>query len=216
MQDLVIIGAGGFGVGVSWMVEQINDHKPLWNMIGFIDGDQSKHGLTLNGYPVIGDFDHLKFKGKMFAVCAISNTKHKKVMAERATALGLSFANLIHPNALLSKHIEVGVGNIICIGSILTVNIIVKNHVFMNLSCTVGHDVIIDNYCTFGPSVNISGNVVLEEGCEVGANAAIIPGKTIGKWSMIGAGAVVASDLPAYSLVAGVPAKPIKYHDKKR
>ncbi|HSW36726.1 MAG TPA: acetyltransferase [Candidatus Limnocylindrales bacterium] len=213
MHDLVIIGAGGFGREVAWLVEEINAHQPLWKLIGFIDEDQSKHGLDLNGYPVIGDFDDLKYKGKVFAVCAVGNTKRKKEMAKRATVSGLSFANLIHPTALLSKHMEMGFGNIICAGSIITVNVTVKNHVIINLYCTIGHDVTIDSYCTFAPSVNISGSVVFEEGCEVGTNAAIIPGKTIGKWSMIGAGAVVTSDIPVHSTVVGVPAKPIKYHD---
>ena len=44
----------------------------------------------------------------------------------------------------------------------------------------------------------------------IGANAVILPGVTIGDHSVVAAGAVVTKDVPAHSLVAGVPAKVIK------
>ena len=47
------------------------------------------------------------------------------------------------------------------------------------------------------------------EGATIGANATIVCGNTIGKWSMIGAGAVIASDIPDYAIAVGVPAKVI-------
>lgn len=48
---------------------------------------------------------------------------------------------------------------------------------------------------------------VVEKGASIGANATVICGKTIGKWALIGAGAVVTSNVPNYALMLGVPAK---------
>lgn len=48
---------------------------------------------------------------------------------------------------------------------------------------------------------------LLKQGCSIGANATIICGITIGKYAMIGAGAVVNRDVPDYALMLGVPAK---------
>ena len=48
----------------------------------------------------------------------------------------------------------------------------------------------------------------IERGASVGANATILPGLTLGPWSMVGAGAVVTADVPAHTLVKGVPARP--------
>ncbi|WP_462354514.1 DapH/DapD/GlmU-related protein [Alistipes timonensis] len=45
----------------------------------------------------------------------------------------------------------------------------------------------------------------------VGARVIILPGVTIGKGAIIGAGAVVAKDVPDYAIVGGVPAKIIGY-----
>lgn len=48
---------------------------------------------------------------------------------------------------------------------------------------------------------------VLRQGCSLGANATILPGLTIGRWAMIGAGAVVTRDVPDYALVVGTPGR---------
>ena len=52
--------------------------------------------------------------------------------------------------------------------------------------------------------------VVIKTGVWIGSNAIINPGVTIGEHSVIGSGAVVTKDVPAYTVVAGVPAKVIK------
>lgn len=48
-------------------------------------------------------------------------------------------------------------------------------------------------------------------GAAIGANATIVCGITIGKWAMIGSGAVVTKDVPDYALVVGNPARIIGY-----
>jgi UDP-2-acetamido-3-amino-2,3-dideoxy-glucuronate N-acetyltransferase len=50
---------------------------------------------------------------------------------------------------------------------------------------------------------------LLKKGVTVGANATIVCGHTLGEYCMIGAGAVVTKDVPAYALMAGVPAQQI-------
>jgi len=52
--------------------------------------------------------------------------------------------------------------------------------------------------------------VVIEDDCDLGVGTIVLPGVTIGRGSQIGAGAVVARDIPAYSVAAGVPAKVLR------
>ena len=55
------------------------------------------------------------------------------------------------------------------------------------------------------------GPIVIEDEVWIGAGALILSGVTIGKGSVVGAGAVVTKNVPPYSVTAGNPAKVIKY-----
>ena len=48
---------------------------------------------------------------------------------------------------------------------------------------------------------------LVREGASIGANSTIVCGHTIGRWAMIGAGAVVVTDVPDHALMLGVPAR---------
>jgi len=48
---------------------------------------------------------------------------------------------------------------------------------------------------------------IVKEGVSIGANATIVCGNTLGKHSVVGAGAVVTKDVPDYALVVGAPAR---------
>lgn len=50
-------------------------------------------------------------------------------------------------------------------------------------------------------------SVVIEDDCDLGVSVVVLPGVTIGKGAQIGAGAVVATDVPAFSVAMGVPAR---------
>jgi UDP-2-acetamido-3-amino-2,3-dideoxy-glucuronate N-acetyltransferase len=54
---------------------------------------------------------------------------------------------------------------------------------------------------------------LVKQGASLGANSTILPGITIGQYAMVGAGAVVTRNVPPYSVVAGNPARIIRYVD---
>jgi acetyltransferase-like isoleucine patch superfamily enzyme len=57
------------------------------------------------------------------------------------------------------------------------------------------------------PDLNVFGNIRIKDNCFIGMNSIILPNVTIGPHAVVGAGSVVTKDVPAYTVVAGVPAK---------
>ncbi|MDH6136935.1 UDP-2-acetamido-3-amino-2,3-dideoxy-glucuronate N-acetyltransferase [Kitasatospora sp. MAA4] len=53
--------------------------------------------------------------------------------------------------------------------------------------------------------------VTLRQGCSIGGRAVLVAGVTVGRWALVAAGAVVHRDVPDFALVAGVPARRIKW-----
>lgn len=107
-------------------------------------------------------------------------------------------------------------------------NITIGKDVFINSGChfqdqggieigdgaLIGHNVVL---ATINHDLNPKGNrknhyAPIRIGAHVwiGSNATILPGVTIGDWAVVGAGAVVARDVPAMTVVGGVPAKVLK------
>lgn len=58
-------------------------------------------------------------------------------------------------------------------------------------------------------------SVVIEDDADIGVGSVILPGVHVGKGAQVGAGSVVASDVPSYAVVAGVPARLLRMRAKK-
>lgn len=215
MRELYIIGAGGFGREVAWLVERINEHELTWDLKGFIDDNELIRDTTQDGYHVLGDCDWLgKLNHDVFVVCAVGAAKTRKMIINKLQKYSnIKFATVVDPSVLMSKTVTLGDDVIICAGTILTVDITVGNHTIINLDCTIGHDVMLGEYNTLYPSVNVSGNVVTGSGVELGTGMQIIQGKKIGDNTIIGAGAVAINDIQSNSTAVGAPAKVIKKND---
>lgn len=214
MKNIAIIGAGGFGREVKMLIDQINEVRPIYEIIGFYD--DKEYNEPINGLPWLGKIADANETDQMLSLAiSVADPVTKKMIVESLSNPNLSFPNLIHPNAIVGRDdVIFGKGNIVCAGCIITVNICIEDFVIMNLSCTVGHDTTIKSYSSFMPSVNISGEVLIDEGVYAGTGAKIINQLTIGKYTIVGAGAVVAKTLPAHCTAVGFPAKPIKFHNE--
>ncbi len=212
-QKLIIIGAGGFGREVQWLIERINIEKNEWELLGFVD-DNIEPGTLVNGIPVLGGVDYLlAYQERICVVCAVGNARiRRQIIQKLKKNTQLSYPNLIDPSVLMSGFIQMGEGNILCAGSILTVNLKIGDFVIVNLDTTIGHDVVIENFVTIYPSVNVSGCVHIGAVSEIGTGTQIIQGKTIGTRTIVGAGSVVIREIPDDCTAVGSPAKPIKYH----
>ena len=206
MQDIVIIGAGGFGREVAWLIEDINRVERKWNLIGYVDDNELIQGKVINGYKVVGNLQWL-MKQQLNVVSAIGNPIKRKEIMLKILGSNNRYPILIHPSVIYSDKVNFGEGSIVCAKNIITVNVNIGKYVIINLDCTIGHDSTLADYTTILPGVNISGMVKVDECVSIGTGTAIIQNVSIGKNTIVGAGAVVVKDLPENCTAVGVPAK---------
>lgn len=209
---IVIIGVGGFAKEVyNMLMSDLNWVEKSSRFIGFLDDDEKLHGTEFQGYKVLGGIKWLAENKDTKVVIAIGNPSLKRKVVNKLYEIGHEqFLDVIDNTAIIGPDVTLGKGSIVCAGTIITSNIVIGEFVTINLACTVGHDSIIEDYVTVAPGVNISGNCIIKEGVDFGTGATMIQGKTIGEWSIIGAGSVVVKDMPANTTCVGNPSKVIK------
>lgn len=215
IKDIAVFGVGGFGREVLTLIQNINNVTPTYNILGFFDDGHEK-GETVNGYPVLGKIEELNSWSTPICIAvSIGSPIIRKKIIEEIHNDNVSFPTLIHPSVIIgdSNFVKIGQGCLICAGVILTTNITIKDFVILNLQCTIGHDVVINDYAAFMPSCNISGEVTIEEGVYCGTGVRVINQITIGKYGVLGAGAVAVKSIPANCTAVGVPAKVVKTKD---
>lgn len=81
--------------------------------------------------------------------------------------------------------------------------VVLENDVFIGPNATFTND----PFPRSGQHDKPISSTVIQEGASIGANATILPGITIGRRALVGAGSVVTRDVPAFSIVAGNPAR---------
>jgi acetyltransferase-like isoleucine patch superfamily enzyme len=117
----------------------------------------------------------------------------------------------IGKNCIISKNVYVDTG--VCVGN----NVKIQNNVNIYNGVTIEDDVFLGPSMTFTNDLFpratnadwIITKTIVKKGASIGANVTIVCGVTIGKYAIVGAGAVVTKDVPDYALVVGNPAKAI-------
>jgi UDP-2-acetamido-3-amino-2,3-dideoxy-glucuronate N-acetyltransferase len=116
----------------------------------------------------------------------------------------------VHESSYIDEHVKIGEGTKIWhFSHIIGGNVIGNN-------CTIGQNVSIGPSMVFTNVINPRSFIerkdefkrtLVKRGATLGANCTIVCGNTIGEYAMIAAGSVVTKDVPAHSLMMGVPAK---------
>ncbi|MEZ4854425.1 acetyltransferase [Flavobacterium sp.] len=202
---MYLFGASGHGKVIADIVlsQQIDIIE------AFID-DNPKVTQVLN-IPVIHTNQIISFDDLKIIISIGDNAIRKKISSQINTNYGIA----IHPKASVSSFSFIDEGTVVMANAVINAATQIGKHAIINSGAVVEHDCILSDFVHVSPNASLAGHVTVEEGAHIGIGASVIPGIKIGKWSIIGAGAVVLNDVPDYAVVVGNPAKIIKYSDQK-
>lgn len=209
VQDIIIVGASGFGREVLSTIKRINAVDPTWNVLGFIDDNlNALDGFDLE-HRVLGTIKEWKPTEHEQYVLAIATPKVKEYIVPFLKEKGAKFATIIDPTVSIGERTKVGEG-VVIFGQVgISVDVVIGDFVFFNTLDGIGHDAVIGDYCTFGPKVCISGATKIGKCVNVGALASTYPGVQVGDYATIGMNSAVIRRVKPSTTVIGVPAKNI-------
>lgn len=116
---------------------------------------------------------------------------------------------LIHPTAVISNYAKIGNGTVVMPNAVVNAGTEIGENCIINTGAIIEHDCQLEDFVHISPNATLAGGVRIQKGTQVGAGAIVIQCLVIGSWSIIGAGAVVTTDLPAQCTAVGVPARPV-------
>lgn len=210
MKDIVIYGAGGFGREIACLLRLINEKESTWNLLGFLDDNESIHD-SFNEYgKVLGGSDWLNSCSQPISVAiAVGSPNAVKAITERIRNNNVEFPNLFAPSVtfLDKSSLKIGKGNIFCSNCFISCNVSIGDFNLFNGYIPIGHDAIIGNCNVVMPSSNISGGVVMGDGNFLGVQSVVLQYIRIGNNTRIGANSVVMRKTKDGFLYIGNPAK---------
>ena len=197
------------------LIEDINEIEPTWNILGYIDdfrGDQGENNPVVSGYKILGTKSVIcDVDPSVYWVIAVSNPKDKREIHDSLAEYNLKYATLVHPTAKISKNVTIGDGTMINYGCIVSVNVVLKSQIYLNMRTVIGHDTVIKSFTTCLIDCIVAGNVLINEGVLLGSNCVIKEKKTVGKNSKISMGAAVFFDVDDDVIVTNRPPKSMRF-----
>lgn len=210
MKKLWLIGAGGWGREVVFLVRSMRASNRDWELHGFLDNRSNilngydNQGLTIHGDPL----SHLPKKDELF-VCAQGSPSMRLKYTNSILSQGGEFISVIPSSMYIPDSVTIDKGCIFSPNVQISPDSCIGSFTNIHSLTIIGHDVKIGNYCQIGAMVFLGGGVHIGNNAIVHPHATILPGITIGDEATVGAGAVVIENVSSGTTVFGNPAKVI-------
>ena len=112
-----------------------------------------------------------------------------------------------HTTAFVADNVQIGAGSQILANSSVCVETVIGRECIINTGAIVDHECHLDDGVHICPGAHLAGCVEVGRYSMIGTGAIVLPRIKIGEGAVVGAGALVNKDVPAYTVVVGNPAR---------
>jgi sugar O-acyltransferase (sialic acid O-acetyltransferase NeuD family) len=204
---MIVAGAGGHAREIAGILAELGETNGVYL---FDDISASAPEVIWGTFPVVREASaarKLLLQDARF-ILGVGKPAYRKALYEKLIDLGGAPYSVISPFAHVGRFNTIlGDGLNIMTGAVITEDVVVGNGSLIHINASVHHDCRIGLFCELSPGCRLLGKVATGNCVSIGSNAVVLPGITIGDHAVIGAGAVVTKNVPAGTVVKGVPAK---------
>lgn len=208
---MLIVGAKGFAKEILETIKPDDlNHLVFYDDINILN-NHKLFGCFRIIQNEIEAIEYFKTIDNRFTI-GIGNPILRNKMVNKFLNLGGILTSTIgSKNNIGSYEINIGEGTNILNSVTISNSVNIGKCCLIYYNIMITHDCEIGDYVELSPGATILGRSKIGNYCQIGANATILPDIRIGNNVIVGAGAVVTKDIPDNCVVAGVPAKILKF-----
>jgi sugar O-acyltransferase (sialic acid O-acetyltransferase NeuD family) len=210
-KKIALLGAGSHANVVIDLVEK----ESKYTLVGLIDSKRDV-GSPFNDYSIIGrqeQINELKKEYDLFGIIVcIGDNWLRSVVVKKITEAcpELEYVNAIHPSVQIGKNVKIGKGVVIMPGCVVNTEASIGNHCIINTLSSLEHNCVMEDYSSLSAGVITGGHMTLKKYSAVALGVTVFDRVTIEEHCVIGSGALITKDIPAYSLAYGSPARVVR------
>jgi sugar O-acyltransferase (sialic acid O-acetyltransferase NeuD family) len=212
IRPVAVFGGRGGGSYAAMVLRRIEAAGGPYRFAGLLN-DTVAPGNAIGSDNVLGPFSSWsELPPETMFLAPLQKVKEIRVRAERVERLAipdLRWATVVDPAAIVAPDASLGRGCFVAPNAIVMPQASIGRHVAIRHGCGIGHDAVVDDWCMFAPGSMIAGYVRTGTGAHLGIGAIVRENLSVGRFSVVGMGAIVVRDVPDFTIVAGNPARNI-------